>query len=325
VKFTRFEPFKVLAHYPKLKELSRGNFVDPVQWVVYPTNICKLKCGHCIMQELRKGNEYLPKSTMNKMVQDCIRLGVKSVRFTGGGEPTLNLATIPTIKRLREAGIEVALDTSLTTYIEGLEVDYLRVSVDCASREGYIKVHGVDKWHDLQMNMHNLKGCKEIGLAYLLRHDNADELVPFLEWAQQFPYTFIHVRPAYWPQHNLEIQDVMQQIMLQKPALENQYRGLTISVEKFQGYWTDRTYSRCLASGLKSILTADGSFMVCQDRFIKWGNYNEQTFEECWYSDEHRDAIAKINLDQCPRCVEVHPNEIIEHCVCNDGLKLGLI
>lgn len=325
MKFTRFEPFKVLAHYPKLKELSRGNFVDPVQMVVYPTNICKLKCGHCIMKDLRKGGEWLPKATMDKLVKDCIRLGVKSVRFTGGGEPTLNLATIPTIKRLREAGIEVALDSSLTSYIEGLEVDYLRVSVDCASQEGYKKIHGYDGWHALQANMYKLQGCKEIGLAYLIRHDNIDELVPFLEWAQQFQYTFIHVRPAYWPEHDTEIQNVMQELMLEKEYLENTYRGLTISVDKFAGFWTDRKYDKCLASGLKSILTADGSFMVCQDRFIKWGNYNDQTFEECWYSDEHRKAVDSINLDGCPRCVEVHPNEIIQHCVCSDSLKLGLI
>lgn len=325
VKFTRFEPFKVLAHYPKLKELSRGNFVDPVQFVVYPTNVCHLNCGHCIMRDLRKGKEWLPASILDKMVMDCIRMGVKLVRFTGGGEPLTNLATIPTIKKLRAAGIECSLDSSLTGYCDGLDVDYLRVSVDCASEEGYIKVHGFDGWHSMNMNLRRLKGVKELGFAYLIRHDNIDELMPFLEWAQQFPYTFIHVRPAYWPEHDDAIQRIMANLVRSKTELESRYRGLTISDEKFRGHWTPRNFSKCRACGLKAILTAEGKFMVCQDRFIKFGNYLEQSFDECWYSDEHKAAIDAIDLDSCPRCVEVNANEIIEHCVMDDKLKLGLI
>lgn len=325
MNFSRFEPYKVLAHYNKLKELSRCNFVEPVQMIVYPSNICMLNCGHCIMTPLRRCDSVLPEKTLDKLVVDCSRMGVKSVIFSGGGEPLTNRYIIATARKLRDLSIETALNTNGILINGDTPFDNIRVSVDAANRETYKKVKGYDGWQRLNDNLNRLTGYKELGLAFLVTHENFREIHDFCVWAQQFPYTFLHIRPAYWPKYDIQIKEHMTAIIRDKDILEAKFRGLNISVDKFEGHWTARNYQRCYANGLKSVLTADGSFIVCQDRFDKFGDYNNKTFEDCWFTDEHRHVLDNICLDKCPRCVECNTNEIIEHCVKNDSLKIGLV
>ena len=81
-----------------------------------------------------------------------------------------------------------------------------------------------------------------------------------------------------------------------------------------------------------AVTAGDGKFLVCQDRgirneenYLRWGDYNKQTFAEIWWSAEHNQVIDSINLDKCPRCVENGYNEIIEHGFMNDRMKMDLI
>jgi uncharacterized protein len=325
LKFSRFEPYKVLAYYDKLKELSRGNICDPVQFIVYPSNVCNLNCGHCIMTEERHGKEMLSKETLDKLVVDCSRLGVRTVIFSGGGEPLANPHTIPTMQKLRDIGVRVGLNTNGLLLKPNIPVDYLRVSVDASNEAGYAKVKGHDGWNRLNDNLCSLGEVGELGLAFLVRHDNHLNVEQFCQWAQQFPYTFLHVRPAYWPEHDEKIKDACHSLLRDKERLETRYPRLNIIASKFDGFWNERLYPKCRATSLKAVLCADGRFAVCQDNFIKFGDYNRQTFDEAWYGDKHRAAIESINLNQCPRCVETNTNEIIEHCIKGDSLRMGLI
>jgi hypothetical protein len=113
--------------------------------------------------------------------------------------------------------------------------------------------------------------------------------------------------------------------MLIKDRLERTYRCVNIRLDKFKSTWEGLTFSKCRATPLKAVICADGSFIHCQDKFTKFGNYNVQSFDEIWYSQEHRDIIENNDLTTCPRCVEGPSNEIIEHCVMGDALKVGLI
>ena len=314
----------MLAQYDKLVELSRGNICTPKQLMVYPANTCNLNCGHCIMRELRADNCKLPKETLHKLVKDCIRLGIKLVNIAGGGEPLTNMHTFEFIQMLHKAGIQVALNTNGLELLETLPVDYLRISVDAASRETYKKVKGVDGWDRLNSKLTQYKKHGELGLAFLLTHENYQEVDEFCRWAQQFDYDFIHIRPAYWPKYDEKIKVAVAEVMTIAEQLKALYRNVNIRLDKFDSHWKQREFSKCRATCLKAVLTADGSFIQCQDKFTKFGNYNEQSFEDIWYSQQHRDIIDKNDLNTCPRCVEGPTNEIIEHCVMGDSLKINL-
>jgi len=97
-------------------------------------------------------------------------------------------------------------------------------------------------------------------------------------------------------------------------------------VDKFRGYWTPRTYSRCWASPIHAVLKATGEFIVCQDRLdLTFGDYATQSFEEIWHSQEHRRVLDSIDLDTCPRCVSNTINEVVQHVIIEDRMRSALI
>lgn len=324
MNFNRFEPFKVLRHYDKLVELSRGNICLPSQLYVYPSNICPFNCGHCIMRNERQNNVMLSHSVMTKLVKDVARLGIKSVIFSGGGEPLTNSSTIYAARQMREFGVEVGMNTNGLLMPESMPVDFLRISIDAGTPQTYCRVKGYDGWDRLNGNLRRLKH-NELGFAYLLRPDNYKELPEFCKWAQQYNYTFMHVRPAYWPDKDEEIKKAIESVRETVQQLQQQYRGLEFRTEKFDGFWTERQHTECRSTPLIAVLCADGHFAICQDVFIKFGDYNTQTFEEAWFSESHRQAIKRIELDSCPRCVNNGYNDIIENCIMGDSLKMNIL
>lgn len=328
MKYNRFEKFKILRHYDKLVECAKDQYPFPVSMVVYPSYDCNYHCPHCIMREERKTGGQLSRKTLMKLVDDCVCYGIETVTFSGGGEPLTNPHVEDTARLLREMGIKVALNTNGALLTDASNIDYLRISIDAGTAKTYKKIHGVDGFDHITEKLKTLKH-NELGLAFLVQPSNIGEIFDFCDWAQQFDYSFLHIRPAYLDSPHLHGGDTMKLLIPSmdriKDEVVKQYRNVHFKTDKFDGYWTQRMYHKCRSTPLIGVLCADGKFAVCQDNFIKFGDYNKQSLAEIWGSEEHQAAIAKIRLDECPRCVNNGHNEIIERCIINDDLRIGLI
>jgi len=267
---------------------------------------------------------------MNKIVDDALRLNLESVVFSGGGEPLANKYTLLTIEKIFDSKLntKTALNTNGYLLEDASKIDYLRVSVDAGTKKTYKNIHGVDGFERVTENIKN-SNHNELGLAFLISNDNWFELEEFCEWAQQFNYTFLHIRPAWLDAEYMhgakELKEKMHEIEQIGDSLQKMYRDIYFKVDKFDGYWTPKLYSKCRASVLKAVINADGKFSVCQDNFIKFGDYNTQDFDDIWFSEDHYDAIDKIKLEECPRCVEAGYNEILENCFVEDNLRWKLV
>lgn len=325
MKYNRFEKYKALFYMDKLEMLAEDKICTPAQIVVYPSYICNYKCTHCIMQEERKIGSVLSEQTLNKLVDDVIRLDIKSVIFSGGGEPLTNKFTLSTLKTLYDKGINTSLNTNGFFLPEDVSyINNLRVSIDAGTRETYADIHGIDAFDKITEKLKKIKK-QELGLAFLINQYNYKEILDFCEWAQNIDYDFIHIRPAWLDADYLEGGDELfsklDMIMKIKDKVERDYKNVYFRVDKFDGYWNKKYYTSCKSTPLIAVLCADGKFAVCQDNFIKFGDYNNLTFEECWFSEDHQKALDSINIHKCPRCVNVGYNEIIENCIMEDSLK----
>ncbi len=348
-KYNRFEPMKVLAHSESIRAIVAGIIPSPVQWVIYPSNVCGYKCGHCIMKrEQADHRNTLSEAAMLKVHADAVKYGIKCVIFSGGGDPLLNRYTLATARRLKDAGVSVGINNQGYLLNDPTPFDFVRFSVDAASRETYQEIHGVDGWERVNKNISNLADLRagglktEMGLAFLLTPKNYTETMAFCEWAQKFNPDFIHIRPAYLDADYIQKEypgggvDMKERIV---PSLKELAREITarwdnvfFRVEKFDGFWTPKLYTKCRATPLIAVTSGDGAFLVCQDRgisrdeeYLRWGNYNTQSFRDIWWSEEHRRVLDGIDLDRCPRCVEASYNEIIEHVFVDDKIKVNLL
>src|SRR5262245_8863330 len=94
--YHRFNPLKILAHADRLREVAAGGEPYPLDWHVYPSNICNHQCTWCMFRQNREQFDYavrLPREVLFRYVADARRLGGTVIHFSGGGEPLLNKAT----------------------------------------------------------------------------------------------------------------------------------------------------------------------------------------------------------------------------------------
>jgi cyclic pyranopterin phosphate synthase len=165
------------------------------------TDKCSLRCTYCMPAE---GLPWLPREELLtddeivRLVQVALRLGVTSVRLTGG-EPLLRPGTPDLIGRL--AGLTPRPELSLTTNGLLLRRDAkalatagltrVNVSLDTVDPDRFYKITHRNRHHDV---LDGLAAAAEAGLdpikinAVLLRGINDDEAPTLLAWALENGY-----------------------------------------------------------------------------------------------------------------------------------------
>lgn len=114
-------------------------------------NGCKLRCKFCHNPEMWNKLEfnYEPKDIYNKVIRFKTYFGKKGGVTFSGGEPLLQPDfVIETCKLLKEADINIAIDTAGIGTSKNSEVldlvDIVLLDIKHVDKEGYIKVTGMD-------------------------------------------------------------------------------------------------------------------------------------------------------------------------------------
>lgn len=353
--YNRFQSLKILAYAERsLLPIVRGEMPYPLDWHIYPSNICQHHCNFCMFVQNGEQEHFavkLPRDLLLRAVRDAARTGAVLVHFSGGGEPLLNRHTPEAMALAHELGLKVALSTNgaaLTPEVAGL-VDYIRVSLNAGTPEQHWRTnHDGDPRHpgDWQRIMGNIARCvmakrQDIGLGFVVDHQNYRDILAFCRIAAQLNVDFVHIRPGFYydTSDDAAVRAVMPDAarlcaMAKWELRETPLRIFSIT-EKFDGYWTPRTYHRCRAVLTGVCLRATGDFAVCQDRIdLTFGHEPSYqagaAFEDVWLSDEHKAVVARIHdgaggeLSACPRCVWGKRNEIID-ALETDDLRIALV
>jgi cyclic pyranopterin phosphate synthase len=198
-----------------------GRIADDLRISV--TDRCNFRCTYCMPAE---GLQWLPKNELltfeelTRMLALFVRLGVRSLKVTGG-EPTVRADLPKLVRMFREVGPE--LDISITT--NGLLLDRLaaplaeagidRATVSCDSllRHRFAEMTRRDA---LDRVLAGLRAAEEAGLTpikintVVIGGTNDDEVVDFAAWARETGYEvrFIEYMPLD-AQHAWERQKVV--------------------------------------------------------------------------------------------------------------------
>jgi MoaA/NifB/PqqE/SkfB family radical SAM enzyme len=282
------------------------------------------------MSPERSDNQMLQDKTMMKIPSDAFEHQVQLIHFSGGGEPLTHPNTLPVAEKCKELGIKTAISTNgvLATKDLTRAFDHIRMSIDAATPHTYAKVKGAPLFNTVIANVRQVtesKGKADVGLGFVVGLDNYSEVEDFCQLAGDVRADFVHFRPCFY--YNKEQNEKLRHIYETLEPPQTSYGNLAVywRTDKFSGTWTQRSYTKCRATPLQAVLTANGQFTICQDVFVKWADYNTQTFDEIWNSIEHRQALEQIDLTKCPRCVETFHNQVIEHLFLSNECRNELI
>ncbi|WP_257875403.1 radical SAM protein [Helicobacter sp. 12S02232-10] len=123
------------------------------------TNKCNHRCPGCCGNN--ENNAELSKEQVEEVVQGLKSLECKGVILSGGGEPTISPHFEYAIHLLKQAGINIGLNShgmnldEQKAHIIASNLEYFRISLDAGSPEMYEKIHGM-KPHHFEKTLENI-------------------------------------------------------------------------------------------------------------------------------------------------------------------------
>src|SRR5262249_11010579 len=97
-------------------EYLQGKRVYPVNVEISPSGICNATCPFCFYANTGELGEhravFLQTGPLAKMLLDCSQLGVKSISWTGGGDPSLHPDIGVLVDHVHKLGMEQGMFTN---------------------------------------------------------------------------------------------------------------------------------------------------------------------------------------------------------------------
>lgn len=282
---------KIAYYLDEINKLQNGEYVNPVSVEIDPSNVCNAKCYWCMFSEYReKSQAMLSWDVYLKLIYELNHLGVKSITFTGGGEPLVNRKFNDMVQVAKGLGLEVGLVTNgilLHKLKFPDQFKFIRVSLDASNPEMYLNTKGVDRFDQVIENIQmTLKKNKTVGLSYVVGPTNNTNLDQAEEMAHELGVAYIQIKPAYI--ENRIFTDYKLPSGKEVIGTKRYKRAEKIN---------------CIIAHLTGIVTADsGVYYCCQGRGkmnFYLGSVSNESFESIW---RRRLSYDNIRLTQCPPC-----------------------
>ncbi len=331
---------KVLHHLGTVLEYLEGKNTDPINLEIDPSNACNHSCPFCISGHIHlskfKGTEFFNRQMMHKdvlmsLVRDLSKTEVKSVSWTGGGEPTMNPHLKSAIKYLKEnSNIDMGMFSNgsmferfdlFETIVDSLS--WIRISMDAGKAKSYDDLRVTSKGNNFEVVLNNIKKLikikKErnseitIGVGFVVSQDNFEEVLDFanlfkdidVDYCQYKPEIIQiernaaidkkeQISPEFWANKVLDLLDQASKILGNKFQC-NSYKVQDLIMDKKKTY--GREYKQCIGSQLQPCIGADGEVYVCtnhrghKDR--SYGSLYKKSFSEIWADVNKRGCVMK--------------------------------
>lgn len=265
-----FATGKVLGHIDRIAKWKAGEVVYPVQIELGTTNVCNSACPFCCGYKDRiEHSDTLSAEVVLKLLDEAKECGVKSITFTGDGEPTCHPNWLDFIKYCHKIGLEVGLITNgIKDVTEAAEYcQWIRVSVDAATDATYEKMHGRKHFSQVLENLKKLtrhkRGCT-VGVGFLTCKDSNHEILKFSALMGLFNVDYVQYRPLLsvfgsdWFSDTPDTVELIKIAQERNPKVqfsEAKYRGL------FEGHYGQTEH--CLGWIFEAAISADGGIYRC--------------------------------------------------------------
>jgi cyclic pyranopterin phosphate synthase len=330
---------KIVVHSNRVLDYFKGKNVDPINIEIDPSNACNHSCPFCISGHLHlrkfKGTEFFNRQMMNKqvlmnLVKDLSNTNIKSISWTGGGEPTMNPNLKEAINYIKEnSEIDMGMFTNgsmlerfdlFNTVVNSLK--WIRISMDAGKSQSYDKLRATNKSNNFQVILNNIKKLIEIkkmkkskitiGVGFVISRDNFKEIIDFANLFKDLDVDYCQYKPEiiqierntfdgndkkqqisaeFWAKEVLNLLDKASKILGKKFQCNSYKVTDLIKDKKLYG----REYKKCIGSQFQPCIGADGEVYVCTNhrghKDRSYGSLYEKSFLEIWSNVTKRKCV----------------------------------
>ena len=320
-----FSPqLKLLFHTQRINQWLSGENVYPILVEFDLSNRCNHKCEFCTFKYI-KDRSVLDTDLAMRSIDEFAAGGVKSINWTGGGEPLLHKDFCDIIRHAGSTGIDQGVFTNgslLTDKTIDALLDthsWVRISIDAATRETYEQIRRVDDFERVTRNIRRLVEAKKkknssttIGIGFIITPDNYAEIEKFSDLITDLGVDYGQYKPCikgfndkeqisgeWWKQ---EVNPILEEVFEKnKKAVVNLYKLTDLIESSF-----DKAYEKCYGHIFCPCIGASGDVWLCTHlRGLKkysLGNLKDNTFDEIWHSKKREEVIKEIDFNLCQFC-----------------------
>lgn len=308
---------RILTLYDNALIAHEDGIPAPRMAIVYPTYTCSFRCVGCEYASINKPTgPCLERKRLFSLLKELHDFGVRSVEFSGGGEPTLYPWIEQAILCARKLGLAVGMLTSgaglrdslIHTIVE--ELSYVRISLDGATAATYNAVRRpnggtfpgiIQTLRTLVKERDAAQSHLLVDIKYLVGRDNAREIPRAVRLARDLGVDSIQFKALRGHEREIDAGDRpgINHVIVK---LRNRYSDIAVlgGVDKLN------IDTKCKLTPLQSTIDALGNVYLCsyflhrRSRHLI-GNIHENTFREIWTGDRHKRAISGIRPSECNR------------------------
>jgi len=322
----KYGNLKIIWHSDKLDALREGKVTAPLNVRIKPTNRCDHNCFYCsyhpesenILSEEFKSSDEIPREKMMEVLKDFKEIGVKSLTYSGGGEPLI----YPFIEEAFEKTLDSGIDLSIITNgqkLSGEKAKYLanakwvRISLDASNQESFHKSRRVPLklFGKLEKNIVSFSGIKksdcELGINFVVHHLNQGEVYEAARFFKELGVNHIKFTPRWidkkgeWINYHRPFKEgVIEQIAKAKELVDENFSIFDTYKNDFELTGVpERAYSTCPIMQIVPVIGADSVVYFCHDKTYTregaLGSIKKQSFKDLWFGKEAKEKFKKFN------------------------------
>lgn len=290
----------------------------PLYCLVWNTTCrCNLKCKHCYnyFDSRSAIKSELSTNEAKKMISEAIKLGTKSILFTGG-EPLLRKDLFELINYAKEKDLLVFLATNGTLIDDNFikkaqgKIDKINISLDAGSSKKHDEIRGMAGSFDKSLRaIELLKNIFAVSISFTVHFQNLLEIVPIAAIAKK--YKILLTIKRFIPvghgseDCNLELSSEKYKEVIKKVNKLKKYQKISFE-DPFPSIFKrkiENSYGGCLAGIYFLAIDFNGNVYPCTK--LKWsiGNIKEKSLSEIWYENEILIKLRNRELSgKCGKC-----------------------
>lgn len=297
---------KFIHHTSVIEKLKREKRATPISLQVAPTSVCNLKCSFCSNSNRTK-HESLNKDELLAFIRSMTTLGLKTIEWTGGGDPTMydNIGSF--IIFCHVLGLEQGFITNGIYLKEnvGKAIDrlkWVRVSMNCLDYVDFV-------------SLPNIKGT--LGFSYVMNDKTTDDTLKRLH---------AHVK-KYKPSY-VRIVPNCQATFKQQEENNRKFSKLIASWGEpyfYQKKEFERP-KRCWWGHFKPFLLHNGWVYPCSSVVLnedagKTFHDNYKWFEMVDFVEHYARVITYFPTKNCNKCVFTNQNNMVDNILNPTGME----
>ncbi|MBF8273521.1 MAG: radical SAM protein [Magnetococcales bacterium] len=329
----RFDGHKMVYHLDRVLAWQRGERFAPIHIDMGLTKFCNTACIYCyaVVQNMTKGT-MIQREALLRYIEDCGRLGVRSIGFIGDGEPTLNPALYDATVLAKKVGVDTGMGTNgLLLDMDRAEdllssMSFMRINLSAGTPEGFQKIHQSSgrNFHLLKDKIRELVRLKKrlnlkctIGLQMVLIPECFDQIIPEAELGLELGVDYFVIKQCADSEYKelgidysayVSAEEPLRQVeKLSTPEYVVQVKWNKIGAAGNTSIYSSgiRKYDICYGTPFLSQISGNGKVYPCgpfynKERFLI-GNIHNESFYDIVMGDRYWEVHADI-----ARVVDVH-------------------